>query len=121
MIFSGLSNKNLFFFISCKFLNFIRFNLFFFIYNLRIKNLELEVQLFPCCVYPVLSFITKNNYSQFKTLLDIVVYDIPKNNYRFVVVYSVLSKLYNKRLFISTRTSELFPLISVGSIYRVAN
>lgn len=96
-------------------------NLFNLIRKIRIKNLELEVKVSPWNIYPILSFLNKNTHTQFQSLLDIVVYDIPKNKERFVIIYSLLSKRFNRRVFIKTKTNEISPLLSISSIYRTGN
>lgn len=69
----------------------------------------------------MITFFKKKNQVQFQSLLDIIIYDIPKNKDRFTVVYSLLSIRFNRRLFISTKLNELMPLISISSLYVTAN
>lgn len=55
---------------------------------------------------------------QFKTLSDIVCYDIPGNSYRFGVVFVLLSSLFNTRIQVTSMVSEKIPkLPSSTSIF----
>jgi NADH:ubiquinone oxidoreductase subunit C len=53
-------------------------------------------------------------------LVDITVYDILSQYERFIIVYSLLSPSFNRRIYIITKTNEITPLISINSIFYVA-
>ena len=54
-------------------------------------------------------------------LIDIIVYDIPKNKNRFYVVYYLLSTKFNYRLSLVTKSHEFLPLISIYSLFNTSN
>jgi NADH:ubiquinone oxidoreductase subunit C len=120
MSFIKSKQKFYFFCIQKSFLMYLKCSTFYFIRKLRIKNLELEVQLAPWHLYPVITFVKKTTMAQFQNLLDIIVYDTPKNKDRFTIIYLMSSTRFNRRLFISTKLNELTPLISINSLYITA-
>ena len=69
----------------------------------------------------VISFFKKNSQTNFNILIDIVVYDMLNQKERFLVVYSLLSQLFNKRIFICTKINQTLSIISVSSIFFTAN
>lgn len=121
MLFIHKEPKLFFFSIQNIFLNYLKCNLYYFIAKLRIKYLDLEVQISSWNIYPVLTFLKKNNQSQFQMLIDIVVYDILNRKERFLVIYSLLSQLFNRRIYLITKVNEITSLISVTSLFYVAN
>jgi NADH:ubiquinone oxidoreductase subunit C len=54
----------------------------------------------------LLLFCKNHSLCLYKNLVDITVYDVPGKNYRFCIIYSLKSYLYNTRLFIYTYTNE---------------
>lgn len=120
MLFINNNNKINFFSIQKIFLNYLKCNLYFLISKLRIKYLDLEVQVSSWNIYPVIAFLKKNNQTQFQMLVDITVYDILSQYERFIIVYSLLSPSFNRRIYIITKTNEITPLISINSIFYVA-
>jgi NADH:ubiquinone oxidoreductase subunit C len=54
----------------------------------------------------LLLFCKNHSLCLYKNLVDITVYDVPGKNYRFCIIYSLKSHLYNARLFIYTYTNE---------------
>jgi len=63
-------------------------------------------------IYPLFLFFKKHTGSQFKSLVDIVCYDFPGKNYRFSIVYNLLSLDLNYRLKISIKIAEKSPMVS---------
>lgn len=55
---------------------------------------------------PLILFLKKHTLSLYKTLSDITVYDIPGKKYRFCIIYSLLSHIYNTRINVYTYTNE---------------
>ena len=121
MLFINDNNKINFFSIQKIFLNYLKCNLYFLISKLRIKYLDLEVQVSSWNIYPVLTFLKKNNQAQFQILIDITVYDILNQYERFMVIYSLLSQPFNRRIYVITKTNEITPLISINPLFYVAN
>ena len=66
----------------------------------------------------LLSILNLGSIYQFKTLSDIVSYDIPGNKFRFGIVFVVLSSLFNVRLHVTSMVSEKTPkLFSTTNIF----
>ena len=110
-----------FFCIQKSYITFLKCNLFYLIYKIKIINTELIVKLTPWNIYPILTFLKKNSCSQFNLLVDIIVYDIPQNKERFIVVYSLISTHFNKRIFLISKVNELLSLISINSLFSSSN
>ncbi|CAG7834748.1 unnamed protein product [Allacma fusca] len=82
---------------------------------------ELEVMIAPEGLVPVLSFLKDHQACQFASLADIAGVDVPAKEYRFEVVYNLLSLRYNSRIRVKTYTDELTPLDSINDVYKAAN
>jgi NADH dehydrogenase (ubiquinone) Fe-S protein 3 len=82
---------------------------------------ELEVMIVPEGVVPVLSFLKDHHACQFASLADIAGVDVPAREYRFEIVYNLLSLRYNSRIRVKTYTDELSPVDSCNDVYKAAN
>ena len=86
-----------------------------------ISGFEIVIEVIAKNVYPIILFFKNHTICQFKTLIDIICYDIPKKNYRFSVIYNCISVQYNLRSRIITKINELTNIFSIISIYKSAN
>lgn len=82
---------------------------------------ELELLIAPDGVLPVMQFLKDHHNAQFASLADITALDVPSRQYRFEVVYNLLSLRYQARLRVKTYTDELTPIDSIFEVYRAAN
>ncbi|KAF7267069.1 hypothetical protein GWI33_019671 [Rhynchophorus ferrugineus] len=82
---------------------------------------ELEILIAPEGVVPVMQFLKDHHNSQMECLMEICAIDVPSRNYRFEVIYNLLSLRFNSRVQVKTYTDELTPLDSVTGIYKSAN
>jgi len=82
---------------------------------------ELEVLIAPEGICPVMSFLKNHHNCQFGSLADLTALDVPTREYRFEVVYNLLSFRYNSRIRVKTYTDELTPIDSVNDIFKAAN
>merc|ERR1712141_957780 len=82
---------------------------------------ELEVLIAPEGVLPVISFLKEHHNAQFASLADIAGLDMPTREYRFEVVYNLLSLRYNSRIRVKTYTDELTPVESLSGVFAAAN
>uniref|UniRef100_A0A1I8FJ23 NADH dehydrogenase [ubiquinone] iron-sulfur protein 3, mitochondrial n=1 Tax=Macrostomum lignano TaxID=282301 RepID=A0A1I8FJ23_9PLAT len=78
---------------------------------------ELEILIHPEGVLPVLSFLKDHHAGS----SDICCVDVPSRQFRFEVVYNLLSLRYNCRARVKTYTDELTPLESCCSVFQAAN
>lgn len=119
-------NKQLFllYFIKYKlFFNFIFFSVF--IYRKFFKKIilnahTLEIYTDPENALNLFFFLKNFSLLKFKTLVDIVVVDSPKNKHRFEIIYNLLSIFCNVRLNICLQIKDLTALYSVTSLYSSA-
>lgn len=82
---------------------------------------ELEILIHPEGVYPIISFLKNHHNAQFVSLADICGVDFPTREYRFEIVYNLLSLRYNSRIRVKTYTDELSPIASVYDIFAGAD
>lgn len=82
---------------------------------------ELEVMVAPEGIVPVIAFLKDNQAGQFTNLTDLAGVDVPTRQYRFEIVYNLLSIRYNARIRVKTYTDELTPIDSICSIHNAAN
>ncbi|XP_063235300.1 NADH dehydrogenase [ubiquinone] iron-sulfur protein 3, mitochondrial [Bacillus rossius redtenbacheri] len=82
---------------------------------------ELEVLIVPEGVVPVLQFLKDHHTAQFANLVDIAGMDVPSRQYRFEIIYNLLSLRYNARIRVKTYTDELSPVDSVNDVFKAAN
>ncbi|KXJ72538.1 hypothetical protein RP20_CCG017743 [Aedes albopictus] len=82
---------------------------------------ELEVLIAPEGVVPVLQFLKDHHQAQFANLVDIAGMDVPSRQYRFEVIYNILSLRYNSRIRVKTYTDELTPIDSANEVFKAAN
>jgi len=82
---------------------------------------ELEILIAPSGVVPVMSFLKNHHNAQFGSLVDIAGVDFPTREYRFEIVYNLLSLRYNSRIRVKTYTDEFTPIDSINDIFKAAN
>merc|ERR1711977_820379 len=71
---------------------------------------ELEILIAPEGVLPVITFLKDHHNAQFASLADIAGVDIPTREFRFEIVYNLLSLRYNARIRVKTYTDEMTPI-----------
>jgi len=82
---------------------------------------ELELLIHPDGVIPVMTFLRDHTNAQFLSLADIAGMDVPTRQYRFELIYNLLSLRYNARIRVRTYADELTPIDSICSVYRGAD
>ena len=82
---------------------------------------ELEVLIAPEGLLPVMTFLKDHHNAQFANLVDITGVDMPTREYRFEIVYNLLSLRYNARIRVKTYTDEMTPLDSINEVFKAAN
>jgi len=85
-----------------------------------ISGFEIEVEVLPKNLYPLMYFFNKHSLCQCKSLMDIVCYDLVKEKKRFFLVYNLLSVRYNNRINVKVRLQRIGELMSMISIYKSA-
>ena len=63
-------------------------------------------------IYPLSLFLMKHSVCQYKTLIDVIAYDLPSYEYRFVLIYNLLSIDYNSRILLCTKLIEAMPVVT---------
>jgi len=82
---------------------------------------ELEILIAPEGVLPVLYFLKEHHNAQFAVVADITAVDVPSREYRFEIVYNLLSIRFNSRIRVKTYTDELTPIDSSVEVYKASN
>jgi len=82
---------------------------------------ELEVLIAPEGLLPVMTFLKDHHNAQFANLTDITGVDVPTREYRFEIIYNILSLRYNARIRVKTYTDEMTPLDSINEVFKAAN
>ena len=82
---------------------------------------ELEVLIAPEGIIPVLTFLKDHHNCQFVSLADIAGVDVPTRDYRFEIVYNLLSLRFNARIRVKTYTDEMTPLDSSVEVFQGSN
>ena len=86
-----------------------------------ISGFDIVIEVVNKNVYPILFFLSNHTLWQFKSLVDIICYDIPKKFYRFSLIYNLISIHFNLRLRVITKINELSNLFSIVGLYKSAN
>ena len=74
----------------------------------------------PEGVVPVLSFLKENHKTQFHAFTTATALDVLSRQYRFELIYNLLSIRFNNRIRVKTYTDELTPVDSITGIYQGA-
>lgn len=82
---------------------------------------ELTIYIAPSAVPPVFSFLKHHTAAQFTQVSDIAGVDYPTRQYRFEVVYNLLSVHHNSRIRVKTYADEATPVPSICHLYDGAN
>uniref|UniRef100_A0A671M2X3 NADH dehydrogenase [ubiquinone] iron-sulfur protein 3, mitochondrial n=1 Tax=Sinocyclocheilus anshuiensis TaxID=1608454 RepID=A0A671M2X3_9TELE len=82
---------------------------------------ELELMIHPEGIIPVLTFLKDHTNAQFHNMTDLTAVDVPTRQYRFEIVYNMLSLRYNSRIRVKTYTDELSPLDSSVPVHQAAD
>ncbi|KAG9774096.1 NADH-ubiquinone oxidoreductase-like protein, partial [Aureobasidium melanogenum] len=82
---------------------------------------ELCIYITPSGVIPVFTFLKYHTAAEYTMVADITAVDFPTKNYRFEVVYNLLSVRHNSRIRVKTYADEATPVPSITSLYDGAN
>lgn len=82
---------------------------------------ELCIYICPEGVIPVFTFLKYHTAAEYTMVADITAVDFPTKNYRFEVVYNLLSVRHNSRIRVKTYADEATPVPSITSLYDGAN
>jgi NADH dehydrogenase (ubiquinone) Fe-S protein 3 len=80
--------------------------------QIQIKNQILEIKTSNDNIYHLSLFLKKHSTCQYKTLVDLIACDFPGGNFRFSLIYNLLSVDYNSRILVCTKVLEKLPVIS---------
>ncbi|KAI1973182.1 putative NADH-ubiquinone oxidoreductase 30.4 kDa subunit, mitochondrial [Ophidiomyces ophidiicola] len=78
---------------------------------------ELTIYIPPSGVIPVITFLKDHSAAEYKQVTDITAVDFPTREYRFEVVYNLLSVRHNSRIRVKTYADEATPVPSITSLY----
>lgn len=84
-------------------------------------NNEISININHKNILLVLNFLKKHINCQYSVLSCISGVDLLNNNYRFSVVYDLLSLVHNSRVKVKIHINEITPVKSIISVYKNAN
>jgi len=90
------------------------------LFSVVINNYICELYVNSIYNVNVLFFLKNYTLLSFKSLVDLIVVDTPKNKDRFELIYNLLSYNYNVRLNIVVLLKELTPLYSITALFSSA-
>lgn len=82
---------------------------------------ELEILVVPDGMFQVLSFLCHHQHACFNQCSATTAIDVPSREFRFEVVYCLLSMRFGERARLKTYTDELTPLHSAASLWKVCD
>ncbi|RMZ83183.1 hypothetical protein DV738_g1362, partial [Chaetothyriales sp. CBS 135597] len=82
---------------------------------------ELALHICPSGVVPVFTFLKYHTAAEYTMIADITAVDYPTKQYRFEVVYNLLSVRHNSRIRVKTYADEATPVPSITELYDGAN
>jgi len=87
----------------------------------RIVFNDLSIDVESKDIFKSILFLKTNEHCQFRQLIDVTAVDFPERDYRFRLVYFLLSHEYNKRISVNVNIKENDKVQSVTKIYPSAN
>ena len=72
-------------------------------------------------LYLLIKYLKEHDKLKFNQLIDITAIDFPSREFRFDIVYILLSLSLNQRIVIKTSLNENNPIESITSLYKSAN
>jgi NADH dehydrogenase (ubiquinone) Fe-S protein 3 len=91
------------------------------IYTIYYTKNELTIVIAPESVYQIIFFLKKHSTSKYEVLTDMTCVDYPEREYRFDLIYNLLSIKYNSRIRIKTVVDSITSIESITPIYKAAN
>ena len=87
----------------------------------RLREYELEIRISPCNLLFVLTILKQHSLFLYSILVDICVIDLVRVDKRFVLIYTVLSPVFNQRLRYITFITSLINVLSITKLYKAAD
>lgn len=76
------------------------------VYNIYLKDFELEFQINKKHILPVINILKYSSIFLYKIFIDLTIVDHPKKFYRFILFYQLLSENYVNRCRVVSQTDE---------------
>lgn len=93
-----------------------------YVQNIQMQHCDqLEILVAPEGIFPVLSFLCHHQHACFNCCSAVTAIDVPSREFRFEVVYMLLSLRFGERARVKTYTDELTPLRSAYDLWKVCN
>lgn len=86
-----------------------------------VSGFEIEIDSNSKNIYPLIFFLKKHSFCQCKSLIDIISSDTPFNDYRFSIIYNLLSVNFNLRIRVISKINEFSNILSLVSLYKSVN
>lgn len=84
-------------------------------------GIELEINVISKNIYPLLLFLNKHTLCQFKIINDMICYDSINKQFRFFLVYNILSVTFNMYIRVISKINEFTTVLSLISLFKVSN
>ena len=89
--------------------------------SIQLRFFDINIKTILIYFFFTVLFLKKNSLYQCKNLIDIIVADLVGKKYRFMLNYNFLSVLYNIRIYISVKITEILPVsISLYLIHKTS-
>jgi NADH:ubiquinone oxidoreductase subunit C len=86
-----------------------------------VSGFDIVIEVVNRNIYPVLLLLSNHTLWQFKSLIDMLCFEMYKNEYSFCLIYNLISIHYNLRLQVITKINSLSNVFSVSGLYKSSN
>ena len=83
-----------------------------------VSGFEIEIDSTAKTIYPLILFFKKHTLVQCRSVMDIIASDTPNKNYRFSIIYNLLSINYNLRIRLISKINEFENLLSLVGLFK---
>jgi|SRR3989338_6153596 NADH:ubiquinone oxidoreductase subunit C len=99
---------------------FLKKNLIKYISNIVLYKDEITCLIHSKSLFKVLYYLKKNSITRYALLMDILAIDKPFQQKRFIIVYKLISLIYNSKLYIKINFTQATPIESSLNLYSAA-
>lgn len=86
-----------------------------------VSGVEIELNVNSNNIYPLIFFLNKHTLCQFKSMVDIIMYDMFNKKRRFFIIYNILSVNFSVRTRVISKINEFTPLLSTVGLFKSVN
>jgi NADH:ubiquinone oxidoreductase subunit C len=86
-----------------------------------VSGLEIEIDVISKNIYPLIFFLKKHTLSQCKSVVDLICYDNPNKDFRFSIIYNLLSVNNNLRIRVISKVNEFLSMLTLVGLFKSIN